>query len=415
MIKQIITVLAFIAIAINASSTSKSTEKTQTDRQYWAELLYKIASPVLSNMSEGKLIANMQVEVSPTWDGRDVRVTYMECFGRLMAGLSPWLALPDDETSEGKMRLQLRQWALKSYANAVDPESPDYLLWRKEGQTLVDAAYIAESFLRAPKALWEPLDSLTKARYVQEFSLLRRVDPCYTNWILFAAINEAFLQSVGAPDDQMRITMTIRKLQEWYVGDGWYSDGENTFHYDYYNSYVMHPMMLEITETMRNSKRWFWNDDVNKVAQRAHMRCQRYAEQLERMISPEGTYPPIGRSLTYRTAAFQPLALMALRHSLPTKTTPGQVRAALTAVHKAIFLDPTNFNEGGFLTIGFVGHHPNLGDWYSNNGSMYITSLSFLPLGLPANDPFWTDEPQPWTAKRAFAGDDFQKDYPVDF
>ena len=65
----------------------------------------------------------MQVELSPTWDGRDKRVTYMECFGRLMAGLAPWFSLPDDDTAEGKQRRQLREWALKSYAQAVDPES----------------------------------------------------------------------------------------------------------------------------------------------------------------------------------------------------------------------------------------------------------------------------------------------------
>ena len=418
--KKLLSLLAVVVVMSASASAARKNEaqqpsSPQADRQYWAELLYSIAAPVLSNMAEGRLVQNMQLELSPTWDGRDRRVAYMECFGRLMAGLAPWLALPDDDTPECAMRSRLRSWALRSYANAVDPSSPDYLLWRKEGQTLVDAAYIAESFLRAPEALWQPLDSLTKARYIEEFTLLRRVDPCYTNWILFAALNEAFLESVGATADRMRMTLTVRKLQEWYVGDGWYSDGQQTFHYDYYNSYVMHPMMLELTEVLRDSKIWFWGDDMAKVAERAQMRCRRYAEQLERIISPAGTYPPIGRSLPYRTAAFQPLALMALRHTLPQKTTPGQVRAALTAVHKAIFSDPTNFNEGGFLTIGFVGHHPDLGDWYSNNGSMYITSLSFLPLGLPATDPFWTDPAEPWTARKAFAGQDFKKDYPVDY
>jgi hypothetical protein len=386
-----------------------------TDRQYWAALLYKMAYPVLSNMAEGKLVQNMIVETSPTWDGRNIKVTYMECFGRLMAGLAPWLALPDDNTVEGCMRKELRELALKSYTHAVDPSSPDYLLWRKEGQTLVDAAYIAQSFLRAKEALWEPLDATTKARYIEEFTLLRRVDPPYINWLLFPAINEAFLLDVGATHDAMRVSVTVRKLREWYVGDGWYSDGEGSFHFDYYNSYVMHPMMVDVTETMARHRQYWWQGKITDIRDQAVKRCRRYAEQLERMISPEGTYPPIGRSLTYRTATFQPLALMALRHDLPEKVTPGQARAALTAVHKRIFADPSNFNEKGFLTIGFVGHHPSLGDWYSNNGSMYITSLSFLPLGLPADDIFWIAPAESWTSKKAFAGEDFHKDYPVDY
>ena len=136
-----------LLVPLNVSA-KKKTKKVKSDRELWAGILYQMAAPVLSNMSEGKLQENMLVELSPTWDGRDKRVTYMECFGRLMAGLAPWLSLPDDDTAEGKQRKQLREWALKSYAQSVDPESKDYLLWRKEGQPLVDAAYIAESFLR---------------------------------------------------------------------------------------------------------------------------------------------------------------------------------------------------------------------------------------------------------------------------
>lgn len=128
---------SFTGTGLSARARDKA---PQSDREYWCETIYKIAAPILSNMSEGKLQERMQVEVSPTWDGRDIKVTYMEAFGRLMAGLAPWLALPDDYTAEGRMRKQLREWALKSYVNAVDPESPDYLLWRKEGQPLVDAA-----------------------------------------------------------------------------------------------------------------------------------------------------------------------------------------------------------------------------------------------------------------------------------
>ena len=117
-----------------------------------------MAIPVLESMSKGELHKKMQVEVSPTWDGRDKRVAYLECFGRLMDGLAPWLTLPDDDSEEGRVRKKLREQALMSYAHAVDPKSPDYLLWRKEGQPLVDSAFFSSSLLRAPKQLWEPLD-----------------------------------------------------------------------------------------------------------------------------------------------------------------------------------------------------------------------------------------------------------------
>ena len=379
------------------------------DRAYWVDLAYKMAAPVLSNMAEGKLQANMQIEVSPSFDNRDKRVTYMEAFGRLMAGVAPWLSLPDDNTEEGKMRKQLREWALKSYAHAVDPQSPDYLLWRKEGQPLVDAAYIAESFLRAYDQLWKPLDETTKKRYIEEFTLLRRVDPPYTNWLLFSSIIESFLAKVDAPYDAYRVNSACRKMEEWYVGDGWYADGP-VFAFDYYSSYVFHPMYLETLQAMKDAKA-YTRIHYGQYYARALERCQKFSIVLERLISPEGTFPVFGRSIPYRMAAMQPLALMAWYQTLPGGLTNGQVRSALTATMKNMFDGKENFNEGGFLTIGFCGRQPNVADWYTNNGSLYMTSLSFLPLGLPATHPFWTDAPADWTSKKAWSGQPFPKDH----
>ena len=398
-----------LLVPLNVSA-KKKTEKVKSDRELWAGVLYQMAAPVLSNMSEGKLQENMLVELSPTWDGRDKRVTYMECFGRLMAGLAPWLSLPDDDTAEGKQRKQLREWALKSYAQSVDPESKDYLLWRKEGQPLVDAAYIAESFLRGYDALWVPLDDLTKQRYIAEFQQLRRVDPPYTNWLLFSSTVECFLKKAGAQTDYYRITSALRKVDEWYVGDGWYSDGED-FAFDYYNSFVIHPMYVECLEVMTNGgKQNIWNVKGGNFPN-ALKRMQRFGMILERFVSPEGTFPVFGRSITYRTGVLQPLALLSLRGWLPKELPAGQVRAAMTAVIQRMFGDNRNFNAEGYLTLGFNGSQPNISDWYTNNGSLYLASLAFLPLGLPTDAPFWTDAPQPWTSKKAWGGEDFPKDH----
>lgn len=405
------------AASLGAGATANAAKPVTgsfDDRAYMAGLLERIASPVLSAMSKGELKKTFPLELSPTWDGRESGVAYLECFGRMISGLSPWLALPEDATAEGKVRKRLAEQALQAYVHAVDPKSPDYLLWRGHGQALVDSAYFTQALLRAPKALWEPLDATTKKRIVEEIKGLRRVNPPFINWLLFAAMNEAFLLQIGEESDPMRLNTAVRKIDEWYVGDGWIKDG-STFHFDYYGSFVMHPMMIQVLEVMEANKAPFWKDDLTKWRELAVKRAQRYSEHLERFVSPEGTFPPFGRSLTYRTAVFQPLALLAWRKQLPAKLSEGQVRAALTAAHKAIFNQPSNFTEGGFLTIGFAGHNPALGDWYSNNGSMYVTTEGFLALGLPASDSYWTAPSQPWTQKLAFAGQPFQKDYAVDY
>ncbi len=400
---------AFLLAACEYIRMLESDDLASSDRVYWTDLAYKIAKPVLSNMAEGKLHENMLVELSPTWDGRDKNVTYMETFGRLMAGIAPWLALPDDDTKEGKMRKELRELALKSYKNAVDPESPDYLAWRGHGQALVDAAYVAESFIRAYDALWEPLDSVTKQRYIEEFSQLRRIDPPYTNWVLFASTIESFLAKLGAEYQQYIINSAIRKTEEWYAGDGWYSDGPD-FAFDYYTSYVFHPMYLETLQNMIDAGD-YTRINYPRYYKRALNRAQKYAVVLERLISPEGTFPVFGRSIPYRMATMQPLALMAWYDRLPAGMTPGQVRSALTATMHNMYDGKENFNEKGYLTIGFAGRQPNIADWYTNNGSLYMTSLAFLPLGLPATHPFWTDAPADWTSKKAWSGKPFPKDH----
>ena len=384
------------------------------ERRYMTQLLHKMATPVLNLMAKGQLKQEFPIELSPTWDGRNKNVAYMECFGRLMAGLAPWLSLPEDSSSEGSMRKQLTSKALQSFTHSVDPNSPDYLLWSGSGQALVDSAFFTNALIRAPKQLWEPLDATTKSRIIKEIKALRRVSPPYSNWLLFAAMNEVFLLMVGEDWHPLRIDLAIKKINEWYAGDGWFADGE-IFHFDYYNAYVIQPMMLEIVEVLEKYGATFNNLQPAEIRLQSLKRMQRFSEHLERFISPSGTYPPIGRSLTYRTAAFQPLALLAWRKALPDKLPVGQVRAAMTAVHQAIFSNASNFSNDGFLTIGFAGHQPGLGDSYSNNGSMYITTASFLALGLPADDAYWTAPAAEWTQKKAFANHTFPKDYAVSY
>ena len=398
--------IALLLLLMCSGAVAK--QPKQSDREYWTSQAYKMAQPVLENMAQGKLQQNMLTEFSPSFDNRNRKVVYMETFGRLMAGIAPWLTLPDDATAESRQRKQLREWALASYRNAVDPTSPDYLCWGVSGQNLVDAAYIAESFLRAYDTLWQPLDTLTKQRYFKDFQKLRRIDPPYTNWLLFSSVIESFLAKAGGGYDEFRVNMACRKVEEWYVGEGWYADGP-VFAFDYYSSYVFHAMYLETLQAMIDAK-MNTRIDYSKYHERALKRAQKYAIILERFISPEGTFPVIGRSTPYRLAAMQPLALLAWYQKMPKELTNGQVRAALTQVMHRMFDHQQNYNQKGFLTIGFCGSQPETADWYTNNGSLYMTSLAFMPLGLPANHPFWTDAPQPWTQVKAWNGRPFPKD-----
>lgn len=379
------------------------------DRAFWAKTLYKIAYPVVHNLAQGTLKKNMPLELAPDYYLQATKVTYLEAVGRTMAGIAPWLALPDDETAEGKLRKQLRDELLKGLANAVDPINPDYLNFRTEGQPLVDAAFVAHAFLRAPDALWHPLDAVTKQRFIEEFKSLRNRKGSYSNWLLFAGITEGFLLKIGEQHDPVRIDFAIRKMKEWYAGDGWYSDGEK-FSMDYYNSFVIHPMLVDLYGVLVEKKM-----AMQQEFDLAVQRMARHAEFLERIIAPDGSFPAFGRSITYRTGAFQVLSQTALMEKLPSTVSAAQVRCGLTAIMHKMYDGNQNFDSNGWLVLGFNGHQPTIADRYTSTGSLYLATLGFLSLGLPASHPFWTDPAADWTSKKAWNGEAVKKDYKVDY
>lgn len=379
------------------------------DRAFWVESLYKIANPVIENLANGTLRKNMPLEVAPGYGLKADQVSYLEAVGRTLAGVAPWLALPDDDTPEGKLRKEMREKVLKGLTNAVDPSNPDYLNFRIYQQPIVDAAYLAHTFLRAPEALWEPLDDITKKRYAEEFKSLRNRTGAYNNWLLFAAINETFLQKIGEESDPARINIARYKIKEWYVGDGWYSDG-GKFSMDYYNDFVIHPMLVDMLQTLVEFKK-VKQDEYDEALRR----MIRHAEFSERIISPEGTYPVFGRSVTYRTAAFQSLAQVALMEKLPSHVTPAQVRCGLTKVFRNMYEGNQNFDDNGWLVLGFNGHQPEMADGYTSTGSLYMATLGFLSLGLPSDNKFWTDAPADWTSKKAWSNGKVKKDYKVEY
>jgi len=164
--------------------------------------------------------------------------------------------------------------------------------------------------------------------------------------------------------------------------------------------------LLDVTSTVNQES----GEALKDLFATFEKRAKRYAEIQERLISPEGTFPPIGRSLAYRCGAFQLLAQMALQKKLPESLPPSQVRSGLTAVIKRSLEAPETFDKKGWLTIGYCGHQPSVGEHYISTGSVYLCSVAFLPLGLPGSDEFWSGPAQDWTSKKAYSG----KSFPID-
>lgn len=397
------------------SDAAASQRRTETaagsDRAVWLDLLEKVSEPVLRALNERRLRETMPVEAAPGEAAARAVGSPLEAFGRLMAGLAPWLELeptPEESARETALRTRYRRWALAAMASAVDPASPDYMRFGASPQTVVDASFLALALLRAPRQLLQPLDAATRQRLVHALMAERAVLPGYNNWLLFAALDEAALMMLGAEWDRVRVDYALRQMMDWYVGDGTYGDGPH-FHADYYDSIVMHPYLLQLMETLGDAEpAW------QKMRPLIHARAQRYAAIQERMIGTQGEYPIVGRSITYRCGVFHLLADCSLRHMLPESVLPQQVRCALTAVQRRTLTPAGTFSADGWLQIGLAGHQPSLGETYISTGSLYLASAVWLPLGLPPADPFWSAPAAAWTQQKAWSGTDIPVDHAQD-
>jgi hypothetical protein len=395
--------IAFALALILLSGPTIPAQSGPAERAYTITVLQRLADPVLNALSEDHLHALMPVE-----GGKDrTESTHLEAFGRLLDGMAPWLELGPDATPEGQLREHYILLARRSLHHAVDPHSADYMNFTTGSQRLVDAAFLAEALLRAPHQLWDGLDPADRSNLITALKATRTVTPGENNWVLFSAMVETALWNFTGDANQTVIQSAIDKHMAWYKGDGLYGDGP-TFHWDYYNSFVIQPMLL----------------DIMAVAERKHSplpanspvileRARRYAQIQEELISPEATFPVIGRSTTYRFGAFHLLSQIALLHQLPPALNPGAVRSALTAVTRRMIESPNTFDSHGWLQIGTVGHQPSRGEPYISTGSLYLCSVGLLHLGLPANDPFWTAPDAPWTQKRIWSGENIPADHAI--
>lgn len=377
-----------------------------SQRVYWVNVLKKIATPVLKNLAQRQLKNTMPIEAGNPKDR--AQYTHLEAFGRLLAGIAPWLAAQKLDQSEATDQQQFIAWAHESLDAATDPRSPDFMNFHRGGQPVVDAAFLSQGILRAPSVLWQPLEPGVQRQIVDALKSSRAIaTPTSNNWVMFAATIEAVLHMMGEPTIKERFEDCVNRMLGWYKGDGAYGDGE-FFHWDYYNSFVIHPMLLDVLTVLKQKDVQFkpiYNTELT--------RARRYAQIQERLIAPDGTFPSIGRSTTYRFGALQSLAQIALMRQLSGHVTASQVRCAMSAVIAKMIEAPGTFDNQGWLQIGFCGHQPSLAESYISTGSLYLCSAALLPLGLPPGDEFWSAPATRWTSQRIWAGEALPPDHAI--
>ncbi|MBQ9306609.1 MAG: DUF2264 domain-containing protein [Clostridia bacterium] len=374
-------------------------------RTEWIRDMRKIVMPVLGRLAEGVL----KEELPVSWHPDRAIYAPLEALGRIAEGVAPFLNGKGGDAEERISRSNVAVALLKAVCAATDPASPEYMNFSEGyGQALVDAAFLAHGIVRAPNLFRKRLPEPARRNLIEALRATRTFTPFVSNWILFSAMIEAGLYTLDEKADMTRVDYAVQMMRRWYVGDGTYSDGDS-FHWDYYNSFVIQPMLIDILRVFEKKGR-----DYDRYLEEAVAHGRRFAAVQEQMIGPDGSWAVFGRSSVYRFGCFQLLAQAAQEHFLPKSVTPAQVRCGLSAAIRRSMDAPGTFDEQGFLKPGICGFQPSLAEEYISVGSLYLCTAAFLPLGLGREDEFWKDADADWTGKKIWSGQDVMRDHAED-
>ncbi|NGO09152.1 DUF2264 domain-containing protein [Streptomyces sp. HC44] len=282
--------------------------------------------------------------------------------------------------------------ALARYADGLAAGTAD--VWPRiedRSQPLVEAASIALALRLTRPLLWDRLDDAVQQRAAAWLgdALTAEAWPC--NWELFPVTVGGFLEEIGyeAESSRAAIDRGLDRIEQWYVGDGWYTDGDGR-KFDYYNGWAMH--LYPVLHA--------WLADDARLLDLYGGRLSSHLADYARLFGADGAPMRQGRSLTYRFATTAPLWLGAMTGRTPLP--PGETRRLASGALK-YFLDRGAVDDRGLLTLGWHGPDPSILQGYSGPASPYWASKGFLGLLLPADHEVWTAAEEPGPAERSDA------------
>ncbi|MEO9299929.1 DUF2264 domain-containing protein [Devosia alba] len=333
--------------------------------------LHDLFNPLLPFFSDG----GARVRLDAAGAHFDRAAADLEGFARPLWGVTPLAA------GGGSFE----HWELyrRGLANGTDPEHPEY--WgtvNSTDQRMVELAAIGFTMRMVPQLVWEPLDEKAKANLATYLKHARSFDYADNNWKFFRILVDLGLEECGVAFDRSLTEKYLEELDGFYLGDGWYRDG-NIRRIDHYIPFAMHFYGLIYARLARG-------DEARVAAYKE--RAQLFARDIRHWFDEDGGTLAFGRSLTYRFACggFWGALAFADLEALPWGEIKGQFMR-----HLRWWADKPIANRDGILSIGYGYPDLFMSESYNSAGSPYWALKAFLPLALPADHPFWTAEETP--------------------
>lgn len=304
----------------------------------------------------------------------------LEAFSRPLWALVPfWMGGGSDPEFEDIYR--------RGLAAGSDPENPEY--WgdcKDYDQCFVEMAAIACGLLNAPEKLWDPLSGAEKqnlARWLDQINH-HQIPEC--NWQFFMILVNLALKKCGMPYDPENMARGLARIDSYYSGDGWSTDGASP-QKDYYIPWAIQYYGVLYAK--------FAADTDPERAALYRSRAELFARQFIYWFDENGAALPYGRSLTYRFAqnCFWAACVWAGLEPFPLGVMKG-----LIVRNFNWWLDQKMFDRDGILTIGYCYPQMYMAERYNAPGSPYWGMKSFILLALPDSHPFWSAEAEPMPA-----------------
>lgn len=343
------------------------------DRGDYVDLLENLVRPLITHYTNEK--AGLDVGCTGAYYNKTT--VMMEGFSRVLWGLVPAWCGGSDMAPFGEMYKT-------GFINGTDPNSPAY--WggfHDRDQLFVEMAAIAYGLILVPEYLWEPLSASEQDNLVAWLSSVNDYQLCDNNWQLFGVLVNVALKKLGREYSQDKLDESLEKIESYYRGGGWYTDGNNN-RCDYYISFGMHFYCLIYAKVME--------DDDKERADVYKKRAVEFAKDFIYWFSDDGSAMPYGRSLTYRFAqcAFWGACVFAGVEPFSL----GEMKGIIARHFEDWFSSPI-LDNGGILTIGYKYPNLHMAESYNAPGSPYWSFKAFIMLALDNDHPFWTADIEP--------------------
>ncbi|MBP3784515.1 MAG: DUF2264 domain-containing protein [Butyrivibrio sp.] len=366
---------------------------TGMTRDSWIEAAKYLLKGVFDNLESidaPVVMPRYETEVTypqkgaPEWR---IKAEYFEGLARSFFISAPLVHIEPDLTLNG---INVRDYYKKQVLCAVTPGEKNYVLnytdMKKTDtsgnlfsafQQTVETAALVICLWLSKEEIWDTYEKEEKDRIAEFLSDFGHANTVPQNWRLFNMLDLAFLYMNGYDIDEDIMRDHAQNILNYYVGEGWYRDGQS---FDYYSCWA-----FNMYTAMWNT--WYGYEKEPYIAAKFEENSNELMKTYPDFFDRDGFTNMWGRSCIYRNAATS-----AFDGNLLMKNNtmdPGLARRICSG-SLLQFFTRDDFLWSGVPTLGFYGPFVPLVQSYSCAESPFWLAKALLCLHLPADHPFWT-------------------------